>query len=265
MADVVLLDIAAADILRVARGELGVRESPPGSNRVKYGAAYGMDGQPWCAMFVWWVYSSAGVDLREALLPTLAWTPAFATACARAGWPAVEPAQARAGDLVFYDFPDSTPRIQHVGIVDRRSGTDSLVAIEGNTSVTSQDNGGAVMRRWRPHRYVAAVYRPAYGGPDQATQPDGGGTRSRRPSLIPVSVVEAIMGRLPVLNRGDKGVHVRRVQALVNVQGAAPKLATDGDFGPKTAREIRQFQDRRHIAVDAIVGPVTWSELLGVA
>ena len=46
--------VAAAGVraLVVARRNLGVRESPPGSNRTPFGAWFGEDGVPWCAIFV---------------------------------------------------------------------------------------------------------------------------------------------------------------------------------------------------------------------
>jgi len=40
------------DVLQVAMRQQGQKETPPGSNKSKYGNWYGMDGQPWCAMFV---------------------------------------------------------------------------------------------------------------------------------------------------------------------------------------------------------------------
>ena len=49
----------AFDIVRIAAGEIGTVESPSGSNRVKYAKWYGMNGQPWCAMFVSWVFAQA--------------------------------------------------------------------------------------------------------------------------------------------------------------------------------------------------------------
>ena len=58
----------AEQILQVARGELGYTESPAGSNRTKYGAWFGLNGQPWCMMFVQWVFSSEGA---AALLPEI--------------------------------------------------------------------------------------------------------------------------------------------------------------------------------------------------
>ncbi|MCQ2439780.1 MAG: NUMOD4 domain-containing protein, partial [Oscillospiraceae bacterium] len=35
-------------VIQIAEQELGYTESPPNSNRTKYGAAYGLDGYPWC-------------------------------------------------------------------------------------------------------------------------------------------------------------------------------------------------------------------------
>ena len=46
------MGVSAKKILDTALAELGYRESPFGSNRTKYGQWYGLDGQPWCVMFV---------------------------------------------------------------------------------------------------------------------------------------------------------------------------------------------------------------------
>ena len=40
------MSVTAKRILDTAMAELGYRESPPGSNRTKYGNWYGLDGQP---------------------------------------------------------------------------------------------------------------------------------------------------------------------------------------------------------------------------
>ena len=42
----------ADKVLAIARAELGTKESPAGSNRVKDGIWFGMPGQSWCMMFV---------------------------------------------------------------------------------------------------------------------------------------------------------------------------------------------------------------------
>ena len=48
-------------VVQLAQGEVGTRES--GNNLQKYGRWYGMNGQPWCAMFVSWVFAKAGKPL----------------------------------------------------------------------------------------------------------------------------------------------------------------------------------------------------------
>jgi len=55
--------VSDADVLAIARGELGYTESPQGSNKNKYGRWYGLGGEPWCMMFVQWCCAQAGVNL----------------------------------------------------------------------------------------------------------------------------------------------------------------------------------------------------------
>src|SRR5207247_270691 len=50
----------AQQVLDVARGQIGYREEPPGSNVTKYGAWFGVNPAPWCSMFVSWVMNTAG-------------------------------------------------------------------------------------------------------------------------------------------------------------------------------------------------------------
>ena len=50
---------------------------------------------------------------------------------------------------------------QHVGIVERVVG-DWVYTIEGNTSLTSNDNGGAAMRCKRNPKLITGAYRPGY-------------------------------------------------------------------------------------------------------
>ena len=50
----------ANDVLAVARSQIGYTESPANSTPTKYGAAYGLNYNPWCMMFVWWCFVQAG-------------------------------------------------------------------------------------------------------------------------------------------------------------------------------------------------------------
>ena len=146
----------AKDILAVARRELGYTESPAGSNRTKYGKWFGLDGQPWCMMFVQWVFAQAGAT---DLLPAMT---ASCGALMRAGKAAGRwvTGNYQPGDVVIYDFPGGAAT-DHCGIVFTAL-TTGVRAIEGNTAVGDDSNGGEVMERTRPLSQVVGAVRPDY-------------------------------------------------------------------------------------------------------
>ena len=144
----------AQELLDIARGELGTRESPAGSNRVKYAAWYGLDGQPWCVMFVMWVFAQAGVALpaRTASCTLLMRAAQTAGRWVTSGY--------QRGDVVIYDW-SGDGRPDHCGIVSAvLSG--GVRAIEGNTAVGNDSDGGEVMRRTRKNQQILGAVRPAY-------------------------------------------------------------------------------------------------------
>lgn len=144
------------DLLDLARGEIGYCESPAGSNQTKYGAWYGLNGQPWCVIFLQWLFHQAGAaDLLPAKTASCG---ALMRAAQSAGlWVA---APYRPGDLVIYDFPGGAAT-DHCGIVES-AGADAVTAIEGNTAVGNQSNGGAVLRQQRPLSQIVGAVRPRY-------------------------------------------------------------------------------------------------------
>jgi hypothetical protein len=66
--------------------------------------------------------------------------------------------------------------------------------------------------------------------------------------------------KMPVLERGSKGIAVRILQGVLNAHGY--KVDIDGIFGPQVERNLRLFQRKRKLKVDAIAGPATWGALL---
>jgi murein L,D-transpeptidase YcbB/YkuD len=69
----------------------------------------------------------------------------------------------------------------------------------------------------------------------------------------------------PTLQQGSNGNVVRYLQTALN-EGRGdfspninPPLAVDGQFGPKTAAEVRGTQQMGGIAADGIVGLQTWA------
>lgn len=151
----------AEQVLAVARREIGTREALDGSN--KYGRAYGVDRVAWCMQFQWWCFREAH---GSALIhPKTAYTPTAAQwFMDRRQWSTTP----RVGSLIFFNWPDSVNRIQHVGIVEAVE-PNAVVTIEGNTSsgnAGSQDNGGGVWRRRRARNsHIVGFGHPAYSAP----------------------------------------------------------------------------------------------------
>lgn len=148
--------MTAKQILEIAKKEIGVKESPAGSNRQKYGKAYGWDGVPWCAIFVWWCFRQADAT---ALLPvkTASCWQLMNEGKKRGLWVT---SGYRPGDILIYDFPGGSAT-DHTGICESVSGN-TVTAIEGNTGVGNDANGGMVMRRTRKLVYVKGAVRPKY-------------------------------------------------------------------------------------------------------
>jgi peptidoglycan hydrolase-like protein with peptidoglycan-binding domain len=70
-----------------------------------------------------------------------------------------------------------------------------------------------------------------------------------------------------ILRKGMSGMDVARCQNLLNRELAfsPPPLWVDGIFGAITDRKCREFQMKKMLTVDGIVGPATWSALEGHA
>lgn len=149
--------MTAEKVLAIARAELGTKESPANSNRVKYNTwFYGRDvsgaAYPWCMAFVQWCFDQVGIPL-----------PLKTASCsALLSWyqknrPESVRRTPQPGDIIIYDFG-------HTGIVEN-AGSETVTAIEGNTSPSaagSQSNGGQVCRRTRKTTLVTAYIRPDY-------------------------------------------------------------------------------------------------------
>jgi len=143
--------------LALAATFLGYTESPAGSNGNMFGAWYGMNFEPWCAMFVSYCYEHVAHG-----------SPSFAAGAAYSYVPYVV-ADARKGahglsvtgdpapgDLVCFDWQRDGV-YDHIGLYE--SGTASAFdSIEGNTSTSNNSNGGQVMRRQRKSSDAALVF-----------------------------------------------------------------------------------------------------------
>ncbi len=68
---------------------------------------------------------------------------------------------------------------------------------------------------------------------------------------------------LQILQQGDRGPEVRRLQRLLNARlRSVAMLNVDGDFGPITLQSVIQYQRGMSLSADGRVGRETWLHLL---
>ena len=150
------LEKAARELaLQRAIGQLGVKESPPESNKVRYTDWYGMVG-PWCAMFCTWCYYASGgpgspsFDRNQARYP---YVPYVLSDAQNGRYGLSVTNTPKPGDLVLYDWNSpggsSGAEYDHIGFFEKWTGSHTFTALEGNTSTSNNSNGGEVMRRNR--------------------------------------------------------------------------------------------------------------------
>lgn len=144
-----------ARALALAATKVGVKENPPGSNHTAFGVWYGMDHEPWCAIFVSWVLSHVGRAFRYSYVPAIvADAKNHKDGLSVISYHKVSDAL-KAGHVVLacYDWPGESPGVaDHVGFVSKVVNASSFEAIEGNTTSSasgSQSNGGEVCRKVR--------------------------------------------------------------------------------------------------------------------
>lgn len=146
--------------LERARQFLGVKEHPPGTNRGPYDTrlkggidnwcrrANGLVGYPWCSAFACAMFEDVGRRITEPKRASVGFLQVWAD---ENGYIVKRPFR---GDLVCYKF-DSDNWPDHIGIVEKIltmpvTGKPFLIrAIEGNTSLGDNANGGQVQLRTR--------------------------------------------------------------------------------------------------------------------
>ena len=146
------------ELIRIATKEIGTKESPAGSNKVKYNTwIYGKEVEgsqfPWCGAFVSWVYDQAGMRIKGGGLTKGFVGCPYAVANVKK-WGTIV-TQPQEGDVVFYDW-QGDGKFDHTGIFQEHIGNGEFWAIEGNTSASNASDGGEVgiMKR----KYKNAIF-----------------------------------------------------------------------------------------------------------
>lgn len=278
----------AADFVRVAASQIGTKESPANSNHTKYGEWYGLDYNPWCDMFVSWCADQIGAS---DIVGKFAYCPSHVNFAKKLGRWLDREEKPQPGDVIFFS---NGSRACHVGIVERRNGTSSVTTIEGNTSTSSNDNGGAVMRRTRSYGsvgsswYIMGFFRPAWDGqsanipasqPTQTTTSNSGNSfndwvrrlqQECNAQGYSHQTVDGIPGTntlngCPQLGRSSRGNITKLAQErLIALGYNCGSCGANGINGAGTQRAIKAFQNDKWLAADGIIGKNTWRKLLGL-
>jgi len=232
---------------RIAASQIGFVEGggPDGKsgNITPYGAWYGLQGNPWCAMGLSWVAARSG-DLA-AFGGKWAYCPSWVNHFKNAGQWGQTP---RVGAIVFFNF--GANEAVHVEWVESvHPGHVTTIGFNtGPDNASSQNNGGGCYRRnrsttWGVEGYGYPVYTAIVPTPVPAPRPAP--KPKPRPSVItPVDLdVDGILGPLTM----------KALQRWVGTPA-------DGVYGFATKKAL---QRRLGVRDDGVVGKITIRALQG--
>jgi len=150
-------------VIKTAKTQLNYKEGT--NNDTTFGKWYGLNHQPWCAMFVSWCFAQAGVTKLIAQSPK-----GFAGCQSMEVWAikkkiTVPVTDVQAGDILLFDF-NKSGKSEHTGIaLGYNAHTHLIDTIEGNTAgnnAGSQANGDGVYLKHRAPSTVRLVIRPQW-------------------------------------------------------------------------------------------------------
>lgn len=165
--------MSLSKVIEAALADLSYTENPAGSNMTKFGERYGMNGDPWCVIFLWDVFQRAGE--RMAFYnggKTASCTRLMELYKAEGRW--FTDGNYQAGDIPIMTFSKKR-EVQHCGLIIGKSDDGGWVTVEGNTSPGlegSQDNGGCVAKKIRYKANILGVCRPQYSPEPAVIVPD---------------------------------------------------------------------------------------------
>lgn len=256
-----------ADIIRTEAAEVGVTEYPRGSNRQKYGAAYGANGVAWCGWFQQWCFDRNGIDFRR-WCDNPGYTPNLFGDLAALGW-SIPARMTGPGDLIFFNFPGGKNRIEHVGCVEQNAWP-VLHTIEGNTSGKgSQTNGGAVMRKQRSASFAGAIRVPmdrsGHAAADDTLQKLRLAINYAKLGFHDIGALgenTARPGRMEAIKLAQVGLNrwFDRMAALAG-RPNPPDLVVTGWFDAPTRNAAAALQRLIGVNEFGTIGPATWQAL----
>lgn len=245
----------AQNIMTLAEKYIGTKENPANSNNVIFNTHYygqavydGLWGQafPWCCAFVWDIFRLAGASNLFYDGKKTATCATYETWARNKGL-SVGKGNGQYGDVVTFDF-NNKGRAHHIGFIKKKNPDGTYQTIEGNTSASSNDNGGIVMERTRSQSQIRYIFRPKY---DAGKATEG----------VYMFIVKNV-------KNGSVGNDVLLVQEILRARGYKGQdgqlIGLDKSCGPNTVYAIKKFQADNGLAADGEWGPATWAKALAL-
>lgn len=142
-------------VINYALSQIGYVEKP--GNLTKYGAWYGLDGNPWCAMFLAYCLDTCGIKPFGPRPKGFALVQEGVNYSKTVGrWSAYP----KRGAYAVFQF-DGDPQADHIGLL---VGWDNhyVTTIDGNSNEAGSSNGGMVVQKTRPRSLVMGYIYPNF-------------------------------------------------------------------------------------------------------
>lgn len=218
-------------ILDLAQQQVGTVESPPNSNRQKYGAWFGWNGVAWCNIFLSWLFWHVGSPFPAIQTAKgCAYVPAMVSAAIRYGqWRPVGTYTPKPGDMIIFKF---TNRPDHIGIVKAVLPDGRIWTIEGNTNAAGSRTGGGVWEVHRRSRILGYI----------ETKPKADWFAVRRfIAGVVLGKLQAVRTKVP--NDNARAEDIKTVQEALNVVKNAG-LSVNGNYDDLTRLHVIDWQNQ---------------------
>ena len=149
-------------VLAIAKKEVDGNYKEGNNNDTKFGKWYGINNQPWCAIFVSWVFSQSGSNTLAGIqTPKGFHNCDSGLAYFRKHGQLVDVKEAQPGDIVFFNLDGVSGTSEHVGLVYvNQHEQGQIICFEGNTGTSGSANGDGCYKKTRPLSKIAGVARP---------------------------------------------------------------------------------------------------------
>lgn len=227
-------DITADMVIATALAEVGVKESPKNSNKVKYNQwFYGKNESAfWCCTFVCWVFAHVQLPPKPVPKPTGKYSGTIPSPTLKRGSKGTNVKNLQK----FLNWYCPTWELSVDGEFGER--TQTALKIFQTTEKISADGVYGNQSCTKAKAYYVAPPKPTTPTTPTLKKPTG-----KYSGTIPS----------PTLKKGSKGTSVKNLQKFLNWYGGF-KLSVDGGFGDKTLSALKTFQKTEGLTADGIYG-----------